>query len=67
MPVYFSAANFLMYGLELAGFTDAQMGRMKHEVQLDNFNQFYGSYPHVLAKLWLDLQTTSNIRARLDD
>jgi hypothetical protein len=66
MLVVITASSFLVHGLELAGFTDVQIGRMKHQVQLDNFNQFFGSYPHVIEKIWLDLQTTRLIRARLD-
>jgi hypothetical protein len=39
---------------------------MKHQVQLGNFNRFFGSYSHGIEQIWLDLQVTTIPEARLD-
>jgi hypothetical protein len=64
--VYLSEASFLKYGLELVGFSLEQIDRMCHQVQLDNFVLFFGSVPVVMEKMWIDLQTTKNKKARLE-
>ena len=67
MRVAITALKFLVYGLELAGYSDDQIGRMNQDVQVSNFSRFFGSYPYVIEKIWVDLQTTTTKAARLDE
>lgn len=59
--------KFTFYGLQLAGYTEKEIGRMKEKGKRENFVVHFGSRPHVLTKMWDDLKQTQNEDAKIDE
>ena len=58
--------EMLRKGLLLAGFDNFRQDRVKEETNKERFRSFYGSNPIVFAKIWMDLQTTDILEARIN-
>ena len=58
--------EMLLAGMKALKWTDDELSRGSKETNNNRFRGHYGADPHVIAALWVDLQTTSIIKARLD-
>ena len=63
---FHTAAEFLLRGLEKAGFTPCQIQENNEKKNLQRFRAHYGSNPIVLEKQWQDLQQTQNAEAKVN-
>ena len=61
-----TADEMLELGLAIGGFSTLQVQRASRKTNVDRFVGKYGSKPLVLCKIWEDLQTTTNVLARID-
>jgi len=74
LPQYFMMAvllhitpeQFLLLGLELAGFGPNRLVRMTPKSKLSRFLGFYGTWPEVLTVIFDDLQTTDIDKAAIE-
>lgn len=61
-----SSDEMLQEGLFHAGVPYKRQDNATKKTNIDRFTTLYGSQPHVYAKIWADLQTTSYDQARID-
>lgn len=63
--IIFTSSEMLRIGLLLLRFTEAQVDNWKLETSKEKFRNHFGANPHVIARIWEDLQTTDIQEARL--
>jgi len=66
MVVTYSADEVMQKGLRLVGCSKSRQQRVQRKTNLDRFQSHFGAPPIVCADIWLDLQTTPNLNARID-